>query len=115
MQRQIRRGDESGFDSDRVQDTHSPGRALPQGTPPNSWRASRADSTGVAVDQVNKAAHDFWTGVAAARDPEFRFHDVPLIVEDLLIQARQLSDAGAPTEMVDEILDHVSALREGRG
>ena len=41
--------------------------------------------------------------------------DVPLIVEDLLIRAKQLADAGAATEAIEEILDHVAALREGRG
>ena len=41
--------------------------------------------------------------------------DVPLIIEDLLLQAKQLADAGAPHEAIVEILDHVAALREGRG
>lgn len=41
--------------------------------------------------------------------------DMPLIVEVLLIQAEQLSDVGAPTAAIEEILDHVAALREGRG
>ena len=41
--------------------------------------------------------------------------DVPLIIEDLLLQARQLADAGAPCEAIDEILDQVAALRDGRG
>lgn len=40
--------------------------------------------------------------------------DMPLIVEDLLVRAKRLADAGAPTEAIDEILDHVAALREGR-
>lgn len=41
--------------------------------------------------------------------------DVPLIVEGLLLEAKQLADSGAPTEAVKAILDHVAALREGRG
>jgi hypothetical protein len=41
--------------------------------------------------------------------------DVLLLVEDLLLQARQLADSGAPAEAVEAILDHVTALREGRG
>lgn len=41
--------------------------------------------------------------------------DVPLIVEDLLRQAQQLANSGAPTEAVEVILDHVAAVREGRG
>ena len=46
-------------------------------------------------------------------DPELPLPDVPLIVEDLLMKARQLADRGAPTELVEDILDHVAALREG--
>lgn len=41
--------------------------------------------------------------------------DVPLIVEDLLNRAKQLADAGVATEVIEEILDQVAALREGRG
>lgn len=52
---------------------------------------------------------------AAMSEPELLFTDVPLIVEDLLWQARHLADSGAPTEAVKAILDHVAALREGRG
>lgn len=40
--------------------------------------------------------------------------DVPLVVEDLLVQAKRLADAGGPTEVIERILDHVAALREGR-
>lgn len=47
-------------------------------------------------------------------DPELSLPDVPLIVEDLLVQAKRLADAGAPTAVVAEILDHVAVLREGR-
>lgn len=54
-------------------------------------------------------------GVPAVSEPHLLLPDVPLIVEDLLLQARQLADAGAPTEAVKSILDHVAALREGRG
>ena len=41
--------------------------------------------------------------------------DVPLIIEDLLVRAKQLADAGAHRAAIEEILDHVAALREGRG
>lgn len=41
--------------------------------------------------------------------------DVPLIVEDLLLRAKRLADAGAPTEGIEKILERVAALREGRG
>lgn len=41
--------------------------------------------------------------------------DVPLIVEEFLMHAKRLVAAGAPTEAIEDILDHVAALREGRG
>ena len=45
--------------------------------------------------------------------PELPLPDVLLIVEDLLMQARLFADTGAPIEVVEEILDHVAALRVG--
>lgn len=48
-------------------------------------------------------------------EPELRLPDVPLIVEGLLLEAKQLAEAGAPIETVEEILEHVAALREDRG
>ena len=39
--------------------------------------------------------------------------DVPLIIEDLLVRAKQLADAGAYREAIEEILDHAAALRDG--
>ena len=47
--------------------------------------------------------------------PVLPLPDVPLMMEDLLVRARQLADAGAHREAIEEILDHVAALREGRG
>ena len=47
-------------------------------------------------------------------EPALPLPDIPLIIEDLLVQAKQLADAGAPHEAIEEILDHVAALREGR-
>ncbi|MBB1515646.1 hypothetical protein H5398_06605 [Tessaracoccus sp. MC1679] len=47
-------------------------------------------------------------------EPRLPLPDVPLIVEDLLIKAKELADSGAPTEAIEEILDRVAALREGR-
>lgn len=47
--------------------------------------------------------------------PEHPLSDDLLIVEDLLLQARTLADLGAPIETVKAILDHVVAVREGRG
>lgn len=52
--------------------------------------------------------------VGIANKSVARLADVPLIVEDLLCQARQLADSGAPTEAVKAVLDHAAALREGR-
>ena len=46
-------------------------------------------------------------------EPVLPLPDVPLIIEDLLLQAHQLADAGAPCEPLDEILDQVAALRDG--
>ena len=48
-------------------------------------------------------------------EPVLPLPDVPLIIEDLLVRARQLADAGAHRQAIAEILDHVAALREGRG
>ena len=53
--------------------------------------------------------------VGIGKKGEARLADVPLIVEDLLRQARQLADLGARTETVKAILDHAAALREGCG
>lgn len=47
-------------------------------------------------------------------EPQVPLPDVPLIVEGLLIKAKQLADSSAPTEAVEAILDHAAALREGR-
>jgi hypothetical protein len=52
--------------------------------------------------------------VAVVTEPELPLPDVPLIVEDLLLEAKRLAEAGAPTEVIEAILDHVAALREGR-
>ncbi len=46
--------------------------------------------------------------------PELPLPDVPLIVEGLLVEAKRLADADAPTSAVSEILEHVVAVREGR-
>lgn len=47
--------------------------------------------------------------------PALPLPDVPLIIEDLLLQARKLVDSGALYEAIEAVLDHVAALREGRG
>ena len=48
-------------------------------------------------------------------EPVLPLPDVPLIIEDLLTHAWQLADAGALPDVIEEILDQVAALREGRG
>ena len=47
-------------------------------------------------------------------EPVLPLPDVPLIFEDLLLQADRLADAGADSEAIEEFLDQVAALREGR-
>lgn len=54
-------------------------------------------------------------GHPVVSEPELPLPDVPLIVEDLLLQAKRLADAGASTEAIEKILEHVAALRESRG
>ena len=46
-------------------------------------------------------------------EPVLPLPDVPLIIEDLLLQAERLADAGAHSEAIEEILDQVAALRDG--
>ena len=46
-------------------------------------------------------------------EPVLTLPDVPLIIEDLLVRAKQLADAGARPEAIEEILDEVAALRDG--
>lgn len=46
-------------------------------------------------------------------DLELPLPDVPLIIEDLLVRAKQLADASAQRQAIEEILDQVAALRDG--
>ena len=48
-------------------------------------------------------------------EPVLPLPDVPLIIEDLLVRAKQMADAGSSGKAIDEILDQVAALRDGRG
>ena len=48
-------------------------------------------------------------------EPVLPLPDVPLIIDDLLFRAKQLADAGVRREAIEEILDQVAALRDGRG
>lgn len=114
MQREIRRGGDFGFDSDRLQVATGTGRAVPQRPLLNLRRESGAAATLLEVDQESRAANDSRTGDAGAREAERPLADVLLIAEDLLLQAGRLADSGAPREAVEAILDQVAALREGR-
>lgn len=53
-------------------------------------------------------------GSSAVSEPNLQPPDEPLIVEDLLLQAKRLADAGATIECIEKILERVAALREGR-
>ena len=77
---------------------------------------SRADPVGAVV----KLRHEATSGVYfpcdsfSASEHERPLADVPLIVEDVLVQARMLAESCAPTDAIKAILDHVAALRAGR-
>jgi len=68
-----------------------------------------------AEDEEVTSARGVARRAGVGNQAEARLEDAPLIAEDLLCQARQLADSGAPTKAVKVILDHVAALREGRG
>ncbi|HBX80613.1 MAG TPA: hypothetical protein DEG88_02000 [Propionibacteriaceae bacterium] len=68
----------------------------------------------VEVHQEAKPVDDFPSGDFGVSEHERLHHDVPLMVEGLLLQAGMMVDSGAPTKAVEAILDHVAALREGR-
>jgi len=85
--------------------------ALPS-TPELEGEWESSTTPGEAHQEAMHPPPDHW--VAAVSDPETPLPDVLLIVEDLLLQAKRLADAGALTAAA-EILDHVAALREGRG
>lgn len=87
-----------------------PHRPLAQ-VPRASWPALTID----AVDEEDTSALGIARTVGVANRAEARLADVPLIVEDLLCQARRLAESGTPTEAVKAVLDHAAALREGRG
>lgn len=115
MPREIRRTGRYEVDEDRVRMTDAEGHVLPQRPLAQVRRARAAALTIDAVNEEGTSALGIARSVGVANRAEARLADVPLIVEDLLGQARQLADSGAPTEAVKAILDHVAALREGRG
>lgn len=98
MEREIRRRC-GGFvvDADSVSLVDMVGRVLPQRRLREAWVEGAP-----AVD-------------SAAVNEELPLADVPLIVEEFLMRAKRLAAAGAPTEAIEDLLDHVAALREGRG
>ena len=65
--------------------------------------------------QDPQATHVAGWALNAVTEPVLPLADTPLIIEDLLVRAKQMADADAGREAIDEILDHVAALREGRG
>ena len=66
-------------------------------------------------EEVLRPNASLTTGARAVTDPKLPLPDVPLIVEDLLVRAKQLAESGARPEAIEALLDHVAALREGRG
>lgn len=96
-------------------------------------RSERTDLSGAAVSRghggvgihrdpgrghsgtLAAARVDHGQGVLAVTEHTLPLPDTPLIIEDLLVRAEQMTDAGAGREAIDELLDQVAALREGRG
>lgn len=115
MQCEIRRrGVELGLGDDHVKVSELARRSVPQPPLLSLPREGCVAATTVAVSREGIPAHVFLSGVEV-KEPELPRADALLIVEDLLLQARTLSASDAPTEAIEAILDHVAALREGRG
>lgn len=93
-----------------------PGRIVPRRSTPEVGGEEESKPTSGLAHPGGHAAEDIpTTGFRAVSEAVLPLPDVPLIVEDLLAQAKRLADAGAPAAAAAEILDHVAALREGRG
>ena len=108
MPREIRRTGRYEVGEDQVRITDAERHALPQ---------RRARAAALTIDAVNvedTSALGIARKVGEVNRAEARLADVPLIVEDVLGQARRLADSGAPTEAVKAVLDHAAALRDGR-
>jgi hypothetical protein len=105
---------QTGSGDVHVQVSELAGRAVPQLVLLSLRSEMRAAATAVVVYQEGIPAHDMRSGVAV-KDLALPLADVLLIVEDLLMRARQLADSGAPAEVFEAILDDVAALRDGRG
>lgn len=113
MPREIRRTGRYEVDEDRVRITDAKGHVLPQ-RPLAQVRRARAAALTIDAVVDDTSALRIARKVGEVNRAEARLADVPLIVEDLLGQARRLADSGAPTEAVKAVLDHAAALREGR-
>ena len=77
-------------------------------------RGERSAATVAEGHQVATPRDDFPAEGFGVSELELPLPDVPLIAEGLLMQAMQLADSGLLAE-VEAILEHVAALREGRG
>lgn len=114
MPRDIRRTGRYEVDDDQVRIIDAEGRGVPHRS---LAHVRRARGPALRIDAVNEGdAPALGTArrVRVAKKAAARLADVPLIAQDLLCQARQLAESGAPPEVVRLILDHVAALREGR-
>jgi len=108
----LQRGDLDCVDSIQLLDPN--GRILPR--PPTleaggEWESIESPSAAIR-EVLPPSAPDHRAAAVSDSDVPLRY--VPLIVEGLLMQVRQLADGGARTEAVVEILNHVAAMREGR-
>ncbi|WP_454227177.1 hypothetical protein [Propioniciclava flava] len=114
-----RRGGDLDLDVDPVQVRDPHGRIVPPRQSPEAMGgvggrgADPVHSRRGTPAAARHTAHG--QGVPAVTEPTLPLPDVPLIIEDLLAQAKQLADAGEPREAIEELLDQVAALREGRG
>lgn len=115
MEREIGRlGVELGYEDLSVQLLDGKGRFLtPRGV--LTAKGERVSALALAaVQEGNATGHAFHRGVVTERELELPIPDLPLVVEDVLLRAMQLADSGVLSEVV-AILDHVVAVREGRG
>lgn len=111
MPREIRR---TGRHEDEVRVIDAQGRRAVLQRSLTQVRCAREPA--LTIDVVHdKSALGPSDRVRIAEKAEASLADVPLIAEDLLCKARQLADLGAPNGAVKAILDHATALREGRG
>lgn len=89
-------------------------RVVPQPLQQEVCAEGEPVATIVEVHQQATPLGDFPYEDLGVSEHERLLPDVPLIVEDLLLQARLLADTGAPTEVVEDILDYAASLREDR-